>query len=189
MQFKKSDLAYLRAQNQKKPVENPPQLISEYMDGLRRIPDGTPYPGKYNIYRTPYAVEPLNNMSPYSGIRNTVVMKSVQSGFTTNLGENVIGFYIGARPAKLMYMSGTDGLLKKFLNGRFDPLIDSCGFRDLIKSQSLKKNNRKTGDTAEYKEFPGGTASFGSLQSEASMRQESIMIMIRDEIGLIPMQM
>jgi len=189
MLFKKSDLAYFKGQNSKKPIESPPQLISQYMDGRRRIPDGTPYPGKYSINRTPYAIEPLDNMSPFSGIKNTVVMKSVQSGFTTNLGENVLGFYIGARPAKIMYMSGTDALLKKFLNGRFDPLVDSCGFRPLIQSQSLKKNNRKTGDTAEYKEFPGGTASFGSLQSEASMRQESIMIMIRDEIGLIPMQM
>lgn len=187
--YKKSDLAFLRAQNQKKPVNPPPKLISSYVNGLGRAPDGTPFPGAYNINRTPYVIEPLDNMSPFSGVKNTAVMKSVQSGFTFNLGEGTIKYYIGARPAKIMYMSGTDDLLKKFLNGRFDPMIDSCGFRPLIRSQSLKKNNRKTGDLAQYKEFPGGTLTLGSLQSEASMRQESIMIMIRDEISLVDAQM
>ncbi|MEJ2062340.1 MAG: phage terminase large subunit family protein [Reinekea sp.] len=187
--YKKSDIAFLRAQNRKKPVSNPPKLISEYMEGRRRMPDGSPFPGIYSIHRTPYAIEPLDNMSPFSGIRNTAVMKPVQSGGTSNFGENIIAYYIGARPAKIMYMSGTDALLKKFVNGRFDPLIDSCGFRPLIRSQSLKKNNRKTGDLAEYKEYPGGTLTLGSLQSEAAMRQESVMIMIRDEISLVEIKM
>lgn len=185
----KADIAFLRAQNKKKPVENPPKLISAYMNGRRRMPDGSPFAGRYSIHRTPYAIEPLDNMSPFSGIKNTAILKPVQSGITTNCGENVIAYYIGARPAKIMYMSGTDGLLKKFANGRFDPLIDSCGFRPLIRSQSLKKNNRKSGDIGQYKEFPGGTLTLGSLQSEASMRQESVMIMIRDEIGLVDIQM
>lgn len=187
--YKKADIAFLRSQNIKKPVKNPPKLISEYMNGRRRMPDGSPFPGRYDINRTPYAIEPLDNMSPFSGVKNTAIMKSVQSGFTSNCGENTIGYYIGARPAKIMYMSGSDALLKKFTNGRFEPLIDSCGFRPLISSQSLKKNNRKTGDLAEYKEFPGGTLILGSLQSEAAMRQESVMIMIRDEISLVDVQM
>lgn len=189
MTYSSQDISFLRDQNQKKPVEHPPKLISEYMNGRRKMPDGSPFPGIYSIHRTPYTIEPLDNMGPFSNVPNTAIMKCVQSGFTSNGAENIIGYYTGARPAKYMYLTGTDALLKKFLSGRFEPLIDSCGFRNLIGAQSLKKHNRSTGDTAEYKEFPGGTGTFGSLQSEAVMRQESIMIMIRDEIDLVDVQM
>lgn len=183
------DLAYLSSQNKKKPVKQPVKLISNYVHGLRLMPSGSPFPGIYDIYKTPHIIEILNNLSPYSQIRGTAVKKSVQNAFTTGVAENGIAYYIGARPANIMYLTGTDALLKKFGTGRLQPLIDSCGFQKLIYSQSTKKNNRSTGDTAIYKEFVGGRLTLGSLQSEATMRQESVQIMFRDEIDLIGSQM
>lgn len=187
--YKHQDHEFLRAQNQKKPVNQPEKLISNYVNGLRLMPNGSPYPGIYDIYRTPHVVEIVDNLSPYSRIRNVAVKKSVQNAFTTGVAENIIAYYIGERPAQMMYMTGTDTLLKKFTNSRLQPLIDSCGFQKLIKSQSTKKNNRQTGDTANLKEFPGGRLILGSLQSEADMRQESAQIMMRDEIDLLETQM
>ena len=185
--YHNQDIAFLRHQNDKKPTHQPEKLISKFVNGLRLMPPGSPYPCIYDIYRTPYVIEPLDNMSPYSKIRNTAVKKSVQSAFTAGGGENTIAYYCKERPAYIQYMSGTDALLKKFNTGRLAPLAQSCGIRFF--SQDTKRHNRSTGDTATYKEFPGGKLTLGSLQSEASMRQESVQIMIRDEIDLIETQM
>jgi phage terminase large subunit GpA-like protein len=183
------DKSFLRSQNQLKPIHQPKKLISEYVNGLRIMPAGSPYPGIYDIYKTPHVIEIVDNMSPYSECRNCAVKKSVQNAFTTGVAENVIAYYIGERPTKILYMTGTNNLLSKFVKGRLQPLIDSCGFQKLIFSQSTKKHNRNTGDTATYKEFIGGSLTLGSFQSSADMRQESSQIALGDEIDLIESQM
>lgn len=183
------DCAFLRFQNAQKPVKQPEKLISNFVQGLRYMPPGSPFPGKYDIYKTPHIIEILNNMSPYSLIRGTAVKKSVQNAFTTGVAENGIAYGIGGRPINQMYLTGTDSLLKKFVHGRLQPLIDSCGFQKLIFDQSTKKNNRSTGDTSSFKDYVGGKLTLGSLQSEATMRQESVEWMWRDEIDLIESQM
>lgn len=182
------DIAFLRAQNNLKPTRQPEKLISKWIQGRRIMPNSSPFPGIYDINKTPYIIEFCDNMSPYSKCVGQAVKKGVQIAVTT-AGENVIAYYIGERPKDIMYLTGTEDLFKKFNTKRLDPLIDSCGMRHLISPQTYKKTSRKTGDTIGLKQFRGGSLVLGSLNSSAHARSDSIQIMIIDEIDSVGAQM
>ena len=98
-----------------------------------------------DVYYTPYFVEIMDAMGPYSGVSIISVCKGVQIGATANCAENVIAFYMDANPAEILYSSATAALLERWTK-RLEPLIDSCGFRDKIKIQTTNTKSRKTGD-------------------------------------------
>jgi phage terminase large subunit GpA-like protein len=178
-----SDLEFLRQLNNQKPTEPPPEFISDYIDGRRILPPGSPRPGIFDIHVMPAMIEPMNNMGPYSGVNRTTMMKGVQIAATTYLSENVIAYYMDANPAEILYCTATNALLEKWTK-RLEPLIDSCGFRDKISAQANEgnKKSRKTGDKMYSKEYPGGSLSMASLQAPASLRSESNQIIITDEL-------
>lgn len=179
------DVDFLFEQNDRKPIRQPEKLISKYIHGRRVMPPGSPFEGVYDINKGPYVIEIGDNMSPYSHVRHQAVKKGVQI-FATTIAENAMAYYIGERPAKILYMSATDALLKKFSDTRLDPLIDSCDLRHLIFSQTENIKSRKSGDLSQYKEFIGGTLALVSAQSPSNMRMESVKILIRDEIDGAP---
>jgi phage terminase large subunit GpA-like protein len=180
-----TDFEFLRECNEQKPTEPPPEFISEYIHHRRILPPGSPMPGPIDVYYTPYFVEPMNNMGPYSGVDITTVMKGVQIGATANCAENPIAYYMDANPAEILYCSATDQLLEKWTK-RLEPLIDSCGYRHKIAAQVENTKSRKTGDKMFSKEYPGGSLSMTSLQSPAGLRSESKRILIIDEIDGAP---
>ena len=58
----------------------PEQLISDFAELNRTLPRGTPYPGPWLNTRTPYLVEPMNNLAPSSPVIETVFAKPSQFG-------------------------------------------------------------------------------------------------------------
>lgn len=183
-----ADLSFFHEMNRRMPTRQPEKYISKYIDGHRILPNGTPYPGIYRISKTPYIIEIIDNLGPYSDIRHVAVKKGVQIAMTT-AAENLIAFYMQERPGRVMYMSATDDLLEIFSSDRLDPLIDSIGMRDLISDQSEAFNSRKSGDRSKYKQYAGGVLILTSAQSAGKMRSSSIQIMIRDEIDGAPRQL
>lgn len=182
------DIAFFLAQNDRMPTHQPEKLISTWIDGRRVMPPGSPFEGIYKISKTPYIIEPCDNMSPFSPVRHTAMMKGVQVAATTT-EENIIAYYIGERPTNILFMSATDSLLEIFVTERLEPLIDSCDLRHLISDQSDIKNTRRTGDKTQYKQFPGGSVILSSAQSAARMRSTSRKILLRDEIDGAPTQL
>lgn len=176
-----TDHQFLRQLNNNKPTEPPPEFISDYIDGRRILPPGSPRPGIFDINVMPAMIEPMNNMGPYSGINRTTMMKGVQIAATTYLAENVIAYYMDPNPAEILYCTATNALLEKWTK-RLEPLIDSCGFRNKISAQIVNTKSRKTGDKMYSKEYPGGSLSMASLQAPASMRSESNQIIVTDEL-------
>lgn len=176
---------FLIAQNQEKPVEPPPEKISDYIHLRRVLPPGTPMPGPMDLDYTPFFKEIQDTMGPFSGISTVSVCKSVQVGATANCAENVIAYYMDANPAEILYASATQELLEKW-NKRLEPLIDSCGYRWKIAAQVENKKTKKTGDKVYSKEYPGGSLSMASLQSPAALRSESKRILVIDEIDAAP---
>jgi phage terminase large subunit GpA-like protein len=175
-----SSLEFLRLCNDRKPTENPPHLISEYIQGRRIMPPGSPKPGPMNLHLTPYVFEIIDSAGPYSGINRISVLKGVQIALTTAL-ESIIAYYMDANPAEIMYCTATEALIRKWLK-RLEMLIETCGYRDKISNQTEKSKSRKSGDTDFSKEYPGGSLTMASLGSPASMRSESNRILCVDEV-------
>lgn len=186
--YRASDLAFLRAENEKKPVEPPSRLISDWVEDRRVMPPSTPFPGFYENRRTPYTVEIMDNMAPHSHIQHTVVMKAGQLGLTA-AAENVLAYWMDESPAEILFISNTADQLEKWAIKRLEPLIDSCGIRSKIFAQTENRLSRRSGDKIFVKEFSGGCLDMASAQSAASLRADSKRVLIRDEIDGAPLML
>ena len=167
------------------PTDIPNISVSEYAETRRVLPTGTPFPGPWSNERTPYLTEIMDNMSVISPISHQAVMKGAQIGLTT-AAENVLGYWMDASPAEIMFISATEDLLANWAAKRLEPMIDSCGFRSKIFNQSERKGARSQADKALKKEFIGGTLNMVSAQSAPSLRSDSKRVLIRDEIDGAP---
>jgi phage terminase large subunit GpA-like protein len=179
------DIKFFLAENEKMPVNPPVSLISEYAQSKRILPPSTPFPGPWKNRRTPYAIEIMDNMGPFSPIQETRVMKAAQIGLTAT-SENVIAYWMDESPAEILYVSATESLLMKWTTKRLEPLIDSCGFRHKIYAQTESKASRRTGDKIFSKEYVGGNLDMASSQSASSLRSDSKRILIIDEMDGAP---
>ncbi len=179
------DTKFFLAENEKLPATPPLSLISEYAQNNRILPPSTPFPGPWKNRRTPYNIEIMDNMGPFSPIQETRVMKAAQLGLTAT-AENVIAYWMDESPAEILYVSATESLLIKWATKRLEPLIDSCGYRYKIYAQTENKASRRTGDKIFSKEYVGGNLDMASSQSASSLRSDSKRILIIDEMDGAP---
>ena len=126
----------------------------------------------------------MDCLSPWNPTQHIDVMSAAQM-VKTALMENTIGFYI-KHPAPILFMSGTDALLKKWATKRLEPLIDSLGLRKNFIAPVENEKSRRTGDTTFQKLFNGGFLEMASAQSPSSMRLDSIRILCIDEPDSAP---
>ena len=181
-----SEAGFFKRENGLKPITRPPSTVSEYVEGMRVLPPSTPFPGLWENSRTPYAVEIMDNMSPFSPIIYTDAMKGAQLGLTA-AAENVIAYWMDANPAEVLYVSATEDLLLKWATKRLDPMIDSCGYRHKIHAQSdASAKTRRSGDRTFSKEYVGGALDMASAQSASSLRSDSKRILVLDEVDGAP---
>jgi phage terminase large subunit GpA-like protein len=163
------------------------QLPSEYIESVRSLPSHlSPHPGPYDFDYTPYLTEILNNLSPMNDIRKVVFMKPSQIGATVGVLENAIGYNIGCAPSSNLFISADKELVKLGMEVKVDQMIDSCGLRDKIFSQSKSPGSRKTGDTTFNKEFPGGMLHAIGARNPGKLRQMSYKNILMDELDGFP---
>lgn len=181
----RSDIEFVRELNGRFVSSPPPKLISEFIEGRRIMPTSTPFPGFWENHRTQYAVEIMDSMSPYSHVRYVDVMSGAQV-VKSALAENVIGYYMAAMPSPILFVSATDSLLDKWVSKRLEPLINSLGIRHKMRTFSSNLKARSSGDKAKQKLFDGGCLELASAQSPASLRSDSMKILIMDEVDAAP---
>ncbi len=182
------DIGFFIDQNNIKPIYPPQPFISQYIQDKRILPPNTPFPGPWQNERTPYSIEIMDNMSPFSPVTHGRIMKGAQLGLTA-AAENVIAYWMDENPTEILFVSATKDLLLKWSTKRLDPLIDSCGFRDKISAQTENKKSRRSGDVVYTKEYLGGSLDMVSARAAASLRSESKRILIRDEIDGAPSEL
>ncbi len=115
------------------------------------------FSGFFNYDRSPYTREVVDNLSPNSGVEISAVMKCSQSGFTAGVVVPIIPYIISQCPSNIMFLSGSESLVKDTVRDRLDPIIQNSGLQNLIRPSVIKKANQKTGDTDFKKEFSGGS--------------------------------
>ncbi len=57
--------------------------------------------GPYRVIRTPFWREPMEALSPRSGVQTVVIMKAAQMG-ATEFTLNVLGYYLDLAPAAIL---------------------------------------------------------------------------------------
>lgn len=144
------------------------------------------YAGFFSYDRSPYSREIVDALSPSSDVEMVAVMKCVQSGFTAGVIVPTIVYTIGQNPCNVIFVSGSDQLVRDTVRDRLDPVIQNSGnLKELIRPNSLKKANHRTGDTDVKKEFLGGALTCLTYRP-SKLRQYSAKIILADEFDDAP---
>lgn len=143
------------------------------------------YSGFFKYDRSPYTKEIIDNMSPSSDVEISAVMKCSQSGFTASVVVPMIPYIMSECPANTIFLSGSEKLVKDTVRDRLDPIIQNAGLKDLIKPNSIKKANQRTGDTDFKKEFIGGSLTCMTYKP-SNLRFYSAKFIIADEFDDAP---
>jgi phage terminase large subunit GpA-like protein len=162
---------------------------SEWATQKRILPEGlTSMPGPFRWSVTPYWSEVLDCLAPTSPVREVYVRKGAQVGYTVAVLENMIGYIIDSEPGPAMMISGDAGIAEASVELRVDRMIQSAGLQHKIFSQVEKKANKKSGDTKNRKEFPGGFLMAVGPNSGSKLRSFSIRYLLGDEMDAMPME-
>lgn len=144
--------------------------------------------GKFSYKLTPYLREVVDTLDPYHPAKVIAVMKGAQIGFTQGVIVNGILWTIANNPGNILALSANDQLSREMVESRLDPAIQSAGLQDLIRPNTIRKRNQRTGDTSNYKEFAGGRLFAGGLQSINKLgKQRSIKTGFFDDWDAAPL--
>ncbi|GHT60268.1 hypothetical protein FACS1894109_17710 [Spirochaetia bacterium] len=180
-----TEYRYLKDLFSKLPDSRPPKSIAAYVEGRRVLPPGTPFPGFWKNSRTPYGVEWMENMSPYSPVQIQAICKARKIGASTIL-ENVLAYYMDCAPAPAMYATASEDLCNEFSISKLPHLIESLGFADKITAQAVSSKSRRTGMTPKKVEYIGGTLDVISSRSVAARRAHDKRVLLIDELDGTP---
>lgn len=143
-----------------------------------------PFPGPFRYSKTPYAREIIDCLSQTHPAHTVALMKGAQIGMSSGVIMPGIGWIIENSPGNTYLSVGAPELIPKAM-GKVDHILDTTGLRRLIKPQSQRVKNQKTGDTNSAKEFPGGTFYIGSANNHKNLRQEDIRYVFLDDFEAV----
>ena len=136
--------------------------------------DVSPRPGRFTYEYTPYLREVVDCLANTSPVRICAIMKGAQVGFSTGVIEGGIGWIIAENPGNILFLTGHADLSEEAVTGKIDNLIDNTGIRPLIKANTQRARNTRSGDTNKQKEFAGGSLVAGSAGNHKLLRQRSV---------------
>ena len=156
--------------------------ISEWAEKKRYLPKVlTSSPGAWSNKYAPFMVEIVDNLAPFSPVKDVVLRKAGQMMATTAVAENWIGYIIDVDPAPTLYLSGSEELAKNSVELRIDRLIENSELQHKIRVDT-KLKTKKSGNTAHKKDFKDGFLLAYGGQSTAKMKFVSVKYLIFDEL-------
>lgn len=115
-------------------------------------------------------------------VREIVVMKSAQVGWTEILG-NVVGYYIDRDPSPILLIQPTLEMAETWSKDRLAPMIrDTPVLHGKIKDARA----RDSGNTLLHKQFPGGHITIAGANSPTGLASRPIRIVLCDEVDRYP---
>lgn len=143
-----------------------------------------PFPGVFKYSKTPYAVEIINRISNDDSAHTVALMKGAQIGMSAGVIIPGICWIIKNNPGNTYLSVGAPDLIEKAME-KLDLAIDCTGLRTLIKPQTFRAKNNKTGDTNSKKEFPNGYVSIGSANNHKNLRQVDLQFVFLDDFEAV----
>ena len=98
------------------------------------------YAGFFSYDRSPYSKKIIDWLSPSSNIEMVAVMKCVQSGFTAGVVVPMIAYTMAQSPCQIIFVSGSDQLVRDTIRDRLDPVIQNSGNLKDLKIHYQQRN-------------------------------------------------
>lgn len=160
--------------------------ISDWADKYRMVPSkSSPEAGQWRTSRTPYAAEPMNELSSMSRTQEVVIMAASQV-LKTEVLLNWVFESIDQDPGPMMVVQPTEKAVKDFVSQRLDPAILMMP-RILEKIPSARK--RDSGNKITEKNFPGGVLYLGWSNSPSELASKPIKKLALDEVDRYPVSL
>lgn len=156
----------------------PAQSVSEWADRYRILGSNSPEPGPWRTDRVPYMREPMDCLSPHSGIEEMILMKAAQGAGTEGL-LNAAGCWADKAPGDILIVMPTTSTIKKFSRKRLGPMIDLC---PQLREKFAIPRAKNASNTMLLKEFVGGTLTLTGANSAAGLRSDPIRYLLLDEV-------
>ncbi len=156
-------------------------LPSEWAEQNRYIKLNTAVPGPFSFNNSPYTREILDCVSPFHPAKQIAVKKGAQIGLSTAVIENAIGWIISENPANILFLVGHTDLLNDSIS-KLEAMFESTGIRKrgLIRPNSQRSRNTKSGDTDSIKEYDGGYLRIG-VSNHKTIRNYSMQFGFIDD--------
>jgi phage terminase large subunit GpA-like protein len=142
----------------------------------------SPTPGPFKWETTPFWKEVADALSEGSDVWKVVVQKAAQIGFSTAVLENFLAYIIAVCPGPSMFVSADKSTAESVVELRVDRMLESSGLSDKIFSQSENRAGKKSGNSKQKKEFPGGSLIIAGARNPAKLRSHPIRFLMADEI-------
>ena len=153
---------------------------SDWFEKNMVMPLGSAFPGPFRYERTPYLREIVDTIGRDHPAHTIAIMKGAQIGMSAGVLRAMVAYIIAENPANTLFLTGHSDLSEEAMN-KVDEVIDACGIRDYIRSNTQRRKNQKTGDTNKIKEFAGGSLIAGSATNHKLLRQRDIQYAIVDD--------
>lgn len=156
--------------------------IAEWATTYRYLPRGTsPEPGPYTFTRTPFAQGPMEAITdPNNGETVLVMGKQLTK---TSILENCIGYFMHLDPSPILVVQPSLDMAKKFSKKKIAMMIKAC---QVLRDKVGSTRTRDSGNTVLVKMFHGGSLTIAGANSPLSFRQESMRVVIQDDIDGFP---
>lgn len=141
--------------------------------------DVSPMDGKFSFDNSPYVREIIDGLDSRVPDRVFAIMKGAQIGMSVGLIEGGIGWIMANDPGNILYLIGHPDNVSRSV-AKVDNMITHSGLRGLIRSNSTRKRNTKSGDTDSSKEFPNGSLLIG-VANHKFLRQFSVQYGFLDD--------
>jgi len=157
----------------------PKESISEWADKYRVLPSkGSAEPGRWRTSKTPYLKEIMDVLSPLDDTKEVVFMKATQIG-GTEVGNNVIFYYMDYYPCPMLQILHTEDIAKTHMK---DKLIPSLKAMESLKDKVIWAKSNQGGTTRTEIQFKGGSLKLGWAQTPSTFASMSRRVVICDDI-------
>ncbi|WP_412057101.1 phage terminase large subunit family protein [Bartonella sp. DGB2] len=162
---------------------DPAYTVSQWADIHRYLStEASAEAGLWRTSRTPYLREIMDNLSSYSSIETTVVMKGAQIGMS-EAALNFCGYAIHHSPGPILYVMPTVDMAKKLSKMRVEHMIRNS---KALSERIAPPRARDSGNTLFMKEFAGGSLNLTGANSAVGLRSMSIRYLVLDEVDGYP---
>lgn len=157
--------------------------VSDWADKYRIVPSkSSPEGGRWRTARTPYAAEPMNELSSMSRTQEVVIMAASQV-LKTEVLINWVFETIDQDPAPMLVVQPTEKAVSDFVSQRLDPAIDAM---PRIRAAIPPSRQRDSGNRRTERNYPGGVLYLGWSNSPSELSSKPIKKLALDEIDRYP---
>lgn len=155
----------------------PPLTVSEWAERYRVIESNAAVPGRWRNDFAPFQVEPMDCIGDRK-VREVTLIWAAQSGKSSGVLGNAIGYFIHWKPSAMIYMAPNEIDVQDFSKEKLEPIIDET---PVLRALVGTRRGSARSSTIRHKQFPGGFWLGAGSNSPRALRGRSGPIIIEDE--------